>query len=166
MVAFVVLVVEKAALGLSAQAGPLGIWKTLVCNSLSSFTFDLVALGIWDAGCGRFGFIMINGTGESDPCESKNLHLSCLMSNKAHFIKKKVNLHLRLITASDDSVAIMMAFQAPGVEVLGLTTIFGNCTTAYATRNALILASTTSSISDALSLLLHLWSLLKTFLAV
>ncbi|EMS58664.1 hypothetical protein TRIUR3_01534 [Triticum urartu] len=40
----------------------------------------------------------------------------------------------------DDSVAIMMAFQAPGVEVLGLTTIFGNCTTAYATRNALILA--------------------------
>ena len=39
----------------------------------------------------------------------------------------------------DDSVAIMMAFQAPGVEVLGLTTIFGNCTTAYATRNALIL---------------------------
>ncbi|KAM0899459.1 hypothetical protein ACQ4PT_021317 [Festuca glaucescens] len=39
----------------------------------------------------------------------------------------------------DDSVAIMMAFQAPGVEVIGLTTIFGNCTTAYATRNALIL---------------------------
>ncbi|KAL6593104.1 hypothetical protein ACP70R_049190 [Stipagrostis hirtigluma subsp. patula] len=39
----------------------------------------------------------------------------------------------------DDSVAIMMAFQSPGVQVLGLTTIFGNCTTAYATRNALIL---------------------------
>jgi inosine-uridine nucleoside N-ribohydrolase len=46
---------------------------------------------------------------------------------------------------SDDSVAIMMAFQAPGVEVLGLTTIFGNCTTAYATRNALILASATGN---------------------
>uniref|UniRef100_A0A0D9XGY5 Inosine/uridine-preferring nucleoside hydrolase domain-containing protein n=1 Tax=Leersia perrieri TaxID=77586 RepID=A0A0D9XGY5_9ORYZ len=39
----------------------------------------------------------------------------------------------------DDSVAIMMAFQAPGVQVVGLTTIFGNCTTSYATRNALLL---------------------------
>ncbi|XP_006660994.2 probable uridine nucleosidase 2 [Oryza brachyantha] len=39
----------------------------------------------------------------------------------------------------DDSVAIMMAFEAPGVHVVGLTTIFGNCTTSYATRNALIL---------------------------
>lgn len=39
----------------------------------------------------------------------------------------------------DDSVAIMMAFQAPSVQVLGLTTIFGNCTTLYATRNALSL---------------------------
>ncbi|CAN6197743.1 unnamed protein product [Urochloa humidicola] len=39
----------------------------------------------------------------------------------------------------DDSVAIMMAFQSPGVQVLGLTTIFGNCTTEHATRNALIL---------------------------
>ncbi|KAF0911536.1 hypothetical protein E2562_011166 [Oryza meyeriana var. granulata] len=39
----------------------------------------------------------------------------------------------------DDSVAIMMAFEAPGVQVVGLTTIFGNCTTSYATRNALIL---------------------------
>ncbi|GJM99585.1 hypothetical protein PR202_ga16703 [Eleusine coracana subsp. coracana] len=35
----------------------------------------------------------------------------------------------------------MMAFQSPGVRVLGLTTIFGNCTTERATRNALILAS-------------------------
>jgi uridine nucleosidase len=35
----------------------------------------------------------------------------------------------------------MMAFQLPGVQVLGLTTIFGNCTTEHATRNALILAS-------------------------
>ncbi|KAG2582325.1 hypothetical protein PVAP13_6KG103300 [Panicum virgatum] len=39
----------------------------------------------------------------------------------------------------DDSVAIM-AFQSPGaVQVLGLTTIFGNCTMERATRNALIL---------------------------
>jgi inosine-uridine nucleoside N-ribohydrolase len=59
----------------------------------------------------------------------------------------------------------MMAFQAPGVEVIGLTTIFGNCTTAYATRNALILASTINP-SCRLCIMkllaaLHLWSLLK-----
>ncbi|KAJ1267730.1 hypothetical protein BS78_07G080000 [Paspalum vaginatum] len=39
----------------------------------------------------------------------------------------------------DDSVAIMMAFQSQAVQVLGLSTIFGNCTTELATRNALIL---------------------------
>ncbi|GMP84532.1 hypothetical protein CsSME_00038025 [Camellia sinensis var. sinensis] len=39
----------------------------------------------------------------------------------------------------DDSVAIFMAFQTPQLEVLGLTTIFGNVTTEDATRNALIL---------------------------
>ncbi|KAL7170477.1 hypothetical protein ACSBR2_035367 [Camellia fascicularis] len=39
----------------------------------------------------------------------------------------------------DDSVAIFMAFQTPQLEVLGITTIFGNVTTEDATRNALIL---------------------------
>ncbi|XP_043702127.1 uridine nucleosidase 1-like isoform X1 [Telopea speciosissima] len=39
----------------------------------------------------------------------------------------------------DDSMAIFMAFQTPEVEVLGLTTIFGNVSTAGATRNALLL---------------------------
>lgn len=39
----------------------------------------------------------------------------------------------------DDSMAILMAFQSPEVEILGLTTIFGNATTKAATRNALIL---------------------------
>ena len=38
----------------------------------------------------------------------------------------------------------MMAFQSPGVQVLGLTTIFGNCTTEHATRNALILVSSST----------------------
>ncbi|KAI7997746.1 Uridine nucleosidase 1 [Camellia lanceoleosa] len=42
----------------------------------------------------------------------------------------------------DDSVAIFMAFQTPQLEVLGLTTIFGNVTTEDATRNALILGGT------------------------
>ncbi|XP_004249446.1 uridine nucleosidase 1-like [Solanum lycopersicum] len=42
----------------------------------------------------------------------------------------------------DDSMAILMAFQSPEVEILGLTTIFGNATTKAATRNALILCET------------------------
>ncbi|XP_042521238.1 uridine nucleosidase 1-like [Macadamia integrifolia] len=39
----------------------------------------------------------------------------------------------------DDSMAILMAFQTPEVEILGLTTIFGNVSTEGATRNALLL---------------------------
>ncbi|PIN05402.1 putative inosine-uridine preferring nucleoside hydrolase [Handroanthus impetiginosus] len=39
----------------------------------------------------------------------------------------------------DDSMAILMAFQSPELEILGLTTIFGNVTTEDATRNALLL---------------------------
>lgn len=40
----------------------------------------------------------------------------------------------------DDAMAIHMAFADPRVEVVGLTTIFGNVTTRQATRNALYLA--------------------------
>ncbi|KAK4396499.1 Uridine nucleosidase 1 [Sesamum angolense] len=36
-------------------------------------------------------------------------------------------------------MAILMAFQSPELEILGLTTIFGNVTTEDATRNALLL---------------------------
>lgn len=39
-------------------------------------------------------------------------------------------------------MAIVMAFETSEVEVIGLTTIFGNVTTEDATRNALLLAST------------------------
>ncbi|XP_024037928.1 uridine nucleosidase 1 isoform X2 [Citrus clementina] len=39
----------------------------------------------------------------------------------------------------DDSMTILMAFQTPELEILGLTTIFGNVTTEDATRNALTL---------------------------
>ncbi|KAI4966569.1 hypothetical protein ZWY2020_038024 [Hordeum vulgare] len=41
----------------------------------------------------------------------------------------------------DDSMTILMAFGEPSVEIIGLTTIFGNVTTEYATRNALLLES-------------------------
>ena len=36
-------------------------------------------------------------------------------------------------------MAILMAFQTPEVDVIGLTTIFGNVLTEDATRNALLL---------------------------
>ncbi|WP_291414649.1 nucleoside hydrolase [Actinophytocola sp.] len=39
----------------------------------------------------------------------------------------------------DDAVAIFLAAASPELDLLGLTTVFGNCATAVATRNALIL---------------------------
>ncbi|KAG8087642.1 hypothetical protein GUJ93_ZPchr0010g9474 [Zizania palustris] len=39
----------------------------------------------------------------------------------------------------DDSMTILAAFEAPSVEIIGLTTIFGNVSTENATRNALLL---------------------------
>lgn len=38
---------------------------------------------------------------------------------------------------SDDAMAIFVALQSPEVEVIGLTTIYGNVYTTLATRNAL-----------------------------
>ncbi|KAF5953992.1 hypothetical protein HYC85_006848 [Camellia sinensis] len=52
---------------------------------------------------------------------------------------KLVREKIIIDTDPDDSIAIFMAFQTPQLEVLGLTTIFGNVTTKDATRNALIL---------------------------
>lgn len=40
----------------------------------------------------------------------------------------------------DDAMAILMAFAHPGLEVVGLTTVFGNVHVEVATRNALLLA--------------------------
>ncbi|XP_076928700.1 uridine nucleosidase 1-like [Bidens hawaiensis] len=45
----------------------------------------------------------------------------------------------KIIIDTDDSMAIMMAFQTPHLEIIGLTTVFGNVNTKDATRNALIL---------------------------
>ncbi|TVT99286.1 hypothetical protein EJB05_55361, partial [Eragrostis curvula] len=39
----------------------------------------------------------------------------------------------------DDSMTILMAFQEPSVQIIGLTTIFGNVSVEGATRNALLL---------------------------
>ena len=40
----------------------------------------------------------------------------------------------------DDAMAIHMALADPRLEIVGMTTVFGNVTTAQATRNALHLA--------------------------
>ncbi|KAK6944021.1 Inosine/uridine-preferring nucleoside hydrolase domain [Dillenia turbinata] len=53
--------------------------------------------------------------------------------------KKPQKLIIDTDPGIDDSMAIMMAFQTPELEVLGLTTIFGNVATEDATRNALLL---------------------------
>ncbi|XP_060177018.1 uridine nucleosidase 1-like isoform X2 [Lycium barbarum] len=56
--------------------------------------------------------------------------------------KKREKIIIDTDPGIDDSMAILMAFQTPEVEILGLTTIFGNATTKDATRNALILCET------------------------
>ncbi|KAL4352963.1 hypothetical protein GQ457_06G009890 [Hibiscus cannabinus] len=45
----------------------------------------------------------------------------------------------------DDSIATLMAFQNPELEILGLTTVFGNLHTKDATRNALLLCEIAGS---------------------
>lgn len=42
-----------------------------------------------------------------------------------------------LVMHADDAMAIFLALRSPEVEVIGLTTIFGNVYTTLATRNAL-----------------------------
>lgn len=39
--------------------------------------------------------------------------------------------------SADDAMAIFLALRSPEVEVIGLTTIYGNVYTTLATRNAL-----------------------------
>ncbi|GMN36115.1 hypothetical protein TIFTF001_005740 [Ficus carica] len=48
----------------------------------------------------------------------------------------------------DDTMAILVALRSPEVEVIGLTTIFGNVYTSLATRNALHLNGTKLRIAD------------------
>ena len=40
-------------------------------------------------------------------------------------------------TATDDAIALLMALQHPDIEVLGISTVAGNCTIEQATQNAL-----------------------------
>lgn len=51
-------------------------------------------------------------------------------------------------------MAIMMAFQTPTLDILGLTTVFGNVSTQDATRNALLLVCTNCIIIYVLKMFL------------
>ncbi|KAL5998428.1 putative uridine nucleosidase 2 [Asimina triloba] len=51
-------------------------------------------------------------------------------------------------STTDDAMAIFIALESPEIEVIGLTTIFGNVYTALATRNALHLKGTKLRIAD------------------
>ncbi|KZV55056.1 putative uridine nucleosidase 1 [Dorcoceras hygrometricum] len=62
-----------------------------------------------------------------------------LVAPKDSFTKFREKIIIDTDPGIDDSMAILMAFQTPLLEILGLTTIFGNVSTADATRNALLL---------------------------
>ncbi|XP_042510621.1 uridine nucleosidase 1-like [Macadamia integrifolia] len=62
-----------------------------------------------------------------------------IVDTRSAFSSKPEKIIIDTDPGIDDSMAIFMAFQTPEVEVLGLTTIFGNVSTEGATRNALLL---------------------------
>ncbi|URD83414.1 Inosine-uridine preferring nucleoside hydrolase [Musa troglodytarum] len=62
----------------------------------------------------------------------------CLSSIFSVYSLRTCGIHVFNLVA-DDSMTILMAFQLPEIEILGLTTIFGNVGTEDATRNALLL---------------------------
>ncbi|KAK6290112.1 hypothetical protein POUND7_001653 [Theobroma cacao] len=77
-------------------------------------------------------------------CEmKKNSHDGIVVNGKNEGVfgspAKRIKLIIDTDPGIDDSMAILMAFQSPELEILGLTTIFGNVATEDATCNALLL---------------------------
>ncbi|XP_059624952.1 uridine nucleosidase 1-like [Cornus florida] len=68
---------------------------------------------------------------------SSNAQQGCVVSSCCSSTPEKIIIDTD--PGIDDSIAILMAFQSPELEILGLTTVFGNVFTEDATRNALIL---------------------------
>ncbi|KAL3358133.1 hypothetical protein AABB24_015332 [Solanum stoloniferum] len=62
-----------------------------------------------------------------------------LVASNNSFAKQREKIIIDTDPGIDDSMTILMAFQTPEVEIIGLTTIFGNVTIKNATRNALLL---------------------------
>jgi hypothetical protein len=108
------------------------------------------------------------GIGKQTPCYSQTLSLSLSLSlsrgmslvdsnwcgEQAEFWDANVQMgyHHR----ADDAIAILFAFQSPELDVIGLTTTYGNVKTTMATNNALHLVGTSSSLSLSLFLLSNL----------
>lgn len=72
-------------------------------------------------------------------CNSHNGTVDGDLNVVANSVPKLEKLIIDTDPGIDDSMAILMAFQSPQLEILGLTTVFGNVSTADATRNALLL---------------------------
>lgn len=68
-----------------------------------------------------------------------NSHINCESETASYHAGKRHKVIIDTDPGIDDSMAIFMAFQSSQLEILGLTTIFGNVTTEDATRNALLL---------------------------
>ncbi|EOY08190.1 Uridine-ribohydrolase 1 isoform 3, partial [Theobroma cacao] len=74
-------------------------------------------------------------------CEmKKNSHDGIVVNGKNEGVfgspAKRIKLIIDTDPGIDDSMAILMAFQSPELEILGLTTIFGNVATEDATRDS------------------------------
>jgi inosine-uridine nucleoside N-ribohydrolase len=100
------------------------------------------------------------GIGKQTPCYSQTLSLSLsrgmnLMDQIDAVSKQSFEMlmckwaiyHHR----ADDAMAILFAFQSPELDVIGLTTTYGNVKTTMATNNALHLVWRSSSLSLSLS---------------
>lgn len=65
--------------------------------------------------------------------------MESVIANSNGDVKGREKIIIDTDPGIDDSMAIFMAFQSPQLEILGLTTIFGNVSTEDGTRNALLL---------------------------
>ncbi|KAK7822427.1 uridine nucleosidase 1 [Quercus suber] len=78
----------------------------------------------------RMDYVMTNGDGE-DVVIVENAQTDAVLGSH------RDKLLIDTDPGIDDTMAIFMAFQSPELEILGLTTIFGNTSTEIATQNAL-----------------------------
>ncbi|KAH7854717.1 hypothetical protein Vadar_017079 [Vaccinium darrowii] len=65
--------------------------------------------------------------------------MESVIANSNGDVKGRQKIIIDTDPGIDDSMALFMAFQSPQLEILGLTTIFGNVSTEDGTRNALLL---------------------------
>lgn len=69
------------------------------------------------------------------------MHVKLFVAFIGQTHKKKCLLGIpeRVCLFADDAMAILAALNSPEVDIIGITTIFGNVTTSQATKNAFIL---------------------------